>query len=471
PPDFGEHLAGPKPHMPRFSEWAEQQRKESDNALNIAGFCIDAVARRELQAFQVDNSALCSQSSGLRYRTAEGGKNPALKVVPWGKVVWGVLDDAGEWLKVKPGRYLPVSVDGVQVLKAVEAEQVSEEEAAAPEPRLGSLKVPEKFRPAPEQSDLSEQGCWYKISAERVVLREGPSLGSAAISSLRRGARLELFGWDDTRKWRRCLEPRTALRGWVLLEHPDLGPLVCPQNPSLAWRPRPLCDAAAEGRLEDLRCFLQEGGDLQEALVLSAASNQLACLVRLIEAGADAAEALKECVRRGEELDVQSAALLSAAAGKSANQPALQLALKRLAEPERKVAEDQLKLKSGVMSKEALLEALEGEAATEAPDSPSPRAQAFEAVPRGELYEVVYQAVWIRNAPDGKGQQITKRMCKDRFRILGFDESGNWGKLKVLLREGEAVGWVMLQHPDLGELIRKCADNDERGGLLKPEEL
>ena len=117
----------------------------------------------------------------------------------------------------------------------------------------------------------------------------------------------------------------------MLLEHPDLGPLVCPENPSLAWRPRPLCDAAAEGRLEDLRrgkpirgyvqlgfghrcfgfqvraklietmqswigehfyfllqtktrCFLQEGGDLQEALVLSAASNQLACLVRLIEA-------------------------------------------------------------------------------------------------------------------------------------------------------------------------------------------
>ena len=51
------------------------------------------------------------------------------------------------------------------------------------------------------------------------------------------------------------------LQGWLLLEHPQLGPLARPQGRAdggaeagAAWRPGPaLCDAAAEGRLEDLR--------------------------------------------------------------------------------------------------------------------------------------------------------------------------------------------------------------------------
>jgi hypothetical protein len=56
------------------------------------------------------------------------------------------------------------------------------------------------------------------------------------------------------------------LQGWLLLEHPQLGPLARPQRfadgaesgaESGAWRPGPaLCDAAAEGRLEDLRRML-----------------------------------------------------------------------------------------------------------------------------------------------------------------------------------------------------------------------
>ena len=46
---------------------------------------------------------------------------------------------------------------------------------------------------------------------------------------------------------------RTMLQGWLLLEHPQLGLLARPQRADGAWRPGPLCDAAAEGRLEDLR--------------------------------------------------------------------------------------------------------------------------------------------------------------------------------------------------------------------------
>ncbi|CAK8987056.1 Putative fumarate reductase [Durusdinium trenchii] len=248
---------------------------------------------------------------------------------------------------------VPVRVDGIEVLKALpEAEDPSEEEENSIQGQfLGSLKVPEKFRPASEaQAEELGQGSWYQIAADRVALREGPSLGAAAVSSLRRGASLELFGWDETRTWRKCLEPRTMLQAWVLLEHPELGPLLRPSSSSgTGWRPMPLCDAAAEGRLEDMRHFLldtQAAGTVdwqgRSPLALSASCNQLSCTVRLLEAGADAREALEDCERRHEELDVLPAALLTAMAGGKANQSALQLLLKRLDPPERNVAEAML---------------------------------------------------------------------------------------------------------------------------------
>eukprot|EP00434_Breviolum_minutum_P008314 symbB.v1.2.007335.t1/scaffold412.1/size211423/6 len=83
----------------------------------------------------------------------------------------------------------------------------------------------------------------------------------------------------------------------------------------------------------------------------------------------------------------------------------------------------------------------------------------------GVLYEVCYQSVWIRQAPDSKSEKVTKRMKKDRFRLFDFDATGNWGKLKVTLTSGEVDGWVMLHHPDLGDLIRTCEDDDDRGSF------
>eukprot|EP00913_Durusdinium_trenchii_P000317 g290.t1 len=249
----------------------------------------------------------------------------------------------------------------------------------------------------------------------------------------------------------------------------------------------PLCDAAAEGRLEDMRHFLldtQAAGTVdwqgRSPLALSASCNQLSCTVRLLEAGADAREALEDCERRHEELDVLPAALLTAMAGGKANQSALQLLLKRLDPPERNVAEAMLNRREprGMNKtdlKEAMNQAFEEdtsrwvgeELVIEAPDSPEPPEP--KRTEEGELYDA--WAIWVRQVPDGKGQKLTKRMKQDRFRLLRFDETGNWGQLKVVLAEGDAEGWVMLTHPELGPLVRKCQDDDDRGGLLKPEEL
>ncbi|CAL1129209.1 unnamed protein product [Cladocopium goreaui] len=91
--------------MPRFSEWAAEQRSagSATQPQNVG-----AVATGP-QRFLVDNSLLRSDSSGLRYRfSPDGDKNRALKPVAWGRCVWGVLNDTQTWLKVKTGRRLDV---------------------------------------------------------------------------------------------------------------------------------------------------------------------------------------------------------------------------------------------------------------------------------------------------------------------------------------------------------------------------
>ncbi|CAE6926536.1 unnamed protein product [Symbiodinium natans] len=469
--------------MSRFAAWAKKQKEESADGLvlagalkmralrhlplrvsNFAGVPIESTPKRQLEPFLVDNSVLGSRSAGLRYRSGRDlvDKNQALKSVRWGSVVWGVLDEEGQWLKVKPGRYLPVSVDGSQVLKVLPAappREDSDDEGrliAESQPRLGTLKVPSMFLPVTEDASVEAlgPGAGYQVVAERVAVREGPSLGAAAVSSLRRGAEVELFGWDDTRLWRRCREPRTGLLGWLLLDHPDIGPLIRPKGSPTCSRPlEPLCTAAGEGRLEDLRRFLAADPygvavatrDIQNRgpLEVAAASGHLDCLVWLVEAGADAAEALDKCRDRG-EASGHAAVLLAALAGRSPDQAALRTVLAGLGPEERRAAEAMAAARRrGVMAKDDLLEAME-EAATDVPDSPqrpelpgalgavaaavesearAPRASTSESKeteakppPRREgiLYEVVYDAIWIRREPNPKGDKLTKRNPAER---------------------------------------------------------
>jgi len=504
--------------MSRFAAWASQQRTERvDGELSVAGIPIDKTPKRELEPFLVDNSGLSSRSAGLRYRSSRnaGEKNQALKSVRWGSVVWGVLDEEGEWLKVKPGRYLPVRVDGVPVLTELPpmTRPDSDEDTSPVESQthLGKLKVPDMFRPVTEESSLElGLGCWYQVVAERLALRQGPSMGAAAIFSFRKGHEVEIFGWDETRLWRQCREPKTALVGWVLLDHPDLGPLVRPKGMAMSSRPLvPLCAAAGEGRLADLRRFLDAqpfGVAVATArdaagrgpLALAASAGHLACVVRLVEAGADAEDALQDCRNRAETLGA-AGPLLEALAGRSPDPVQLQSAMVELNDEERQAVQGMAAAKRaagrGVMGKRDLLDAMEEEVATDVPDSPmqpelpgalgtlgaaaqaeAKEAQAKEAksIPlekKGVLYEVVFDAVWIRQEPNSKGAKLTKRVKRDRLRVTDFDETQNWGKVQVHLSEGDVEGWVMLLHEDLGELIRPCADDDDEGGLIKPEDV
>ncbi|CAL1133099.1 unnamed protein product [Cladocopium goreaui] len=179
--------------MPRFSEWAAEQRSAGSAQPQNVG----AVATGP-QRFLVDNSLLRSDSSGLRYRfSPDGDKNRALKPVAWGRCVWGVLNDTQTWLKVKAGRYLPVTVQGCSVLKL----QLDD-----PEPF--EEEVEEILWITPLKSLIGPGSC-YEIAAEKAALRRGPSFNAATIIWLSQGEAVQLFGWDESWRWRQCLEPRT----------------------------------------------------------------------------------------------------------------------------------------------------------------------------------------------------------------------------------------------------------------------
>ena len=86
----------------------------------------------------------------------------------------------------------------------------------------------------------------------------------------------------------------------------------------------------------------------------------------------------------------------------------------------------------------------------------------------GELYEVVYDSVWIRREPDAKASRVSKRIKGQRLQILEFDESGFWGRTAFKTSEGMDEGWMLLAHGEFGELLRPVQD-DGQGFVVRPQ--
>mmetsp|Transcript_19006 Transcript_19006/g.52772 ORF Transcript_19006/g.52772 Transcript_19006/m.52772 type:complete len:115 (-) Transcript_19006:19-363(-) len=83
-------------------------------------------------------------------------------------------------------------------------------------------------------------------------------------------------------------------------------------------------------------------------------------------------------------------------------------------------------------------------------------AAAAAAAKDSQLYEVLYDAVWIRRSPSTQAEAVTKRLKGDVLSVLELEEtsSGVWGRVHVATAEGQCEGWMLLRHPDLGELLR-----------------
>ncbi len=73
-----------------------------------------------------------------------------------------------------------------------------------------------------------------------------------------------------------------------------------------------------------------------------------------------------------------------------------------------------------------------------------------------EHYKVVYDAVGVRLAPSTTAASLTRRLKGDVLNVLEIAsvDGAAWGRVEVTLMEGRRTGWMLLRHPDLGELLR-----------------
>lgn len=466
--------------MPGFAAWAREKVTETfkDGSTDPA---------MQEECYLVDNSKLSSSSHGLRYRAspAHHDMRKDLKPVPWGSMVWGQEVEGGTWLQLSQGRFLPMcNGDGVEILRHLRTDDLPEEEPQQKLDegygKLGTLKVLKEVRPvvAEEAKNLDGPGALYEVIADRVALRVGPSLGAAAAYAMPRGAKVELFSWDDSRKWRQCREPKHRKCGWVLLDHEELGPLLRPEGQPLCARPLdPMCVAAVEGRFADLRRFMAQTtlAELAEAadvsgcgpLMLAAEQGHIECCLCLLQAGANAVAALNQAVHRERHLPPRTKAVLQAVAGEP---NAVSRAMQGLSPQEKKTLQEVLSRgpQSAFNEERAYRIPEEEDFVPEfepAPDSPTDR---------GMAYEVVYASVWIRKEPDPKGAQLSRRVKGERVSVVGFDDSGSWARVVFKQAEGprhimvEVEGWMLLAHPELGELLRKVVVEESTGYMIAP---
>lgn len=415
-----------------------------------------------LAAYIVDNSSLRTSEAGLSFRRLpsleELAKN--LQLASFGSTVHGVPHVEG-WIKV--GDYfLPLEVMGHPVL--LRAGWLDYEEPQ-PEPQetavhVGRLPVPHLVKPEEGQVPPGREGAPYEVVYERMVVRRGPSLSAEAKGGAWRGDVVQLFAWDETRKWREGWLP-TLGWGWMLLDHPQLGPLLRPFGLKFSVRPlEPICVAALEGDVTEVKHSIRRGTDVnvlhvdaRTPLMLAAACGHLECCVALAGAGADVQEVLINF--NGEGDGSRTHALLAAMAGQPFNSVAYQDALASLeahvcADAEALVARGRRARIAGRKTHQMK--------AAEVSDGGT-----VEPLFAGQ-YEVVFPSVRIRRGPSRSAEPVgdSRRLKGETVSVLETETTdGVWGRIEHVSHEGRHSAWILLQHPELGSLLRPVVHIEE----------
>eukprot|EP00440_Ansanella_granifera_P049531 gb/GFBE01053672.1/.p1 GENE.gb/GFBE01053672.1/~~gb/GFBE01053672.1/.p1 ORF type:complete len:507 (+),score=102.20 gb/GFBE01053672.1/:1-1521(+) len=497
--------------MGRFSSWVQARGAApvvEDEPVSAT------VATEEVpQLFIVDNLQLRSKSNGVRYRLSPNlADKHESRVALFGRKVKGT-PCGGCWVKVGK-RYLPTHIGTAQVLRPAQPDdqatmERSDDEADRAEVlekdnRLGqmlfgaedlprrdedeeTLQVPRQsagyaatqeakttrqviIRPetsAPGAEPLLRmgEGALYEVIFDRVAIRSAATTRSTTLEVKEQGSVIELFEWDSSRLWRRCpadLSGTTA--GWVLLDHPEYGPLLRPKGVPLSVRPlEPICVAAAENQLVELRRFLAEGLDPHTcdaggvcALALAAQADAQDCVVHLIEAGAGSKLAF---VSKALELSGSSEtkSLLQALLGHFVHdQDALQDALSNLSLDARLAADAILERLADAVpasSPEEISQADNVEAAPVARPIDGQELRPAKAKRRkgGALYEVTHKAVAIRYLPSTTADMVGTRISGQLVELFEPDASGKWRKFHD--PDTDEEGWMLLHHPQIGNLL------------------
>lgn len=451
----------------------------------------------EKSLWMVFNGHLESHSKGLRFRRTPDLKDTSgvrRKLAEFGETVEGIPTGDG-WLKT--GRYyLPMEVQGVPVLiPANPSERDDANQGVDPAAMWQNWKLPKPLERRPEELGT---GVLYEVVHDRIVGRPAPSLAAPKQALRNRGDVIELFEFDETRKWRKGLEDRTFHMVWWMIDHPELGPLLRPQGQPLSVKPvDPLCVAAREDLSQDLQRFLDEGSEAnvydvsgRTALMLAAEQGHLDCCVLLVEGGADPTLKSRGAPRGKTAVEladsVQTKSLLKAICGyKEFEMRQFDKAVQQLRPENAETAERLFEAAMRAVYQGAFLVEGQEHAAPlpkALPAAAEPLAAAEAPRPRGVLHEVAYNAVWIRREPDVNAAKISVKKEGELVEVFDVDETGDWAHVEHEVYAGHFVpGWMMLRHEKLGELLRPTAaaepgptaspilPTDHRGDLVRLE--
>jgi len=167
-------------------------------------------------------------------------------------------------------------------------------------------------------------GAPYEVVAKRVVVRSEPSTSARKENIKGSGDVVELFEWDHTWLWRRCLDEVAGmpLQGWIKLDHSEGGALVRPvgfpmREPWTRKPLKPLCAAIYENDLLTVKRLIAEDANVDanvgggpRLLTLALQWGRLDCCVFLLDAGANADAGLNG-VREWSSEHVSEKALLA----------------------------------------------------------------------------------------------------------------------------------------------------------------
>ncbi|CAE7614302.1 unnamed protein product [Symbiodinium sp. CCMP2456] len=472
--------------MGRFSSWAQTRAAESPKEEAAA----EAV--QEKQLFVVENLQLRSKSNGIRYRCSPDLADKHSKVALFGSRIKGI-PYGGCWIQVG-SRFLPTHIGGAEVLRPVEegsaegiATEPADEDVKEQDKLLGQMlfgrsevdagyidqrqhdKSPTRIarnliRPETSMTDAPllsvGDGAVYEVLYDRVAIRSAASTTSTTLEIKQKGETLELFEWDPSRKWRRCAADALATTaGWVLLDHPEFGPLVRPQGGPLCARPlEPLCAAASEAQLGELKRFLNEGLDPRvcdaggiSALTLAAQADARDCAIHLIEAGAVTTAAAGDAAIRNAS-SAGTRVLIQALLGHIVeDDAALQDALGDLTLEARLAADRILEQLSEAEAEAEARRSGPGDAERTQPAAGETTAVEPEGQPKlprrkgGKLHEVLHKAVAVRYLPSTTADMVGTRILGQLVELFEESADGKWRKMEDA--ESGEEGWMLLQHP------------------------
>lgn len=338
---------------------------------------------------------------------------------------------------------------------------------------------------APPDEYPEGAGDLYEVVCATALVRVRPCQASLVQTTHSKGDFLELFEWDDSRRWRAWYDRYWNHVGWMRTSHPDGGTLLRPCSRIMSAVHSGAC-------WESLQTLIRNGHDIDyqnvegaTPLMLASAQGRADLVVVLLGAGADLDLRSLTGASAVELASGQTKALVCCLSGEAMDESEVEAAVQELpGELQSQVSF----LLTTAAAKRALRQAIE--TSWEAPSDEAPdcaenvllnfsNERGKEAETRGEMHRVVASKVWIRDSPSVGGHGISLRVRGQVVEMFEFDATRRWRRVETgtALAEVDAAvgqnmaepvghGWMLLMHTELGMLMQPV-DSETSCGVVK----